>query len=92
MKSAELLELIKSRRSIRKFKPGEIPQADIETAIMAGGFAPSNGNSQPWRFIYVKDQVVKRELGEIVKNNYGSSKKVSLTRNGKKSLRPMPFS
>lgn len=68
MKSAEFLELIKSRRSIRKFKLGEIPQADIETAIIAGGFAPSNGNSQPWRFVYVKDQAVKRELGEMVKN------------------------
>ncbi|MEW6087171.1 MAG: nitroreductase family protein [bacterium] len=56
MKNTEILEeMIKSRRSIRKFKDIAILDEDVRRVIEASGFAPSITNYQPWKFIYVKD-------------------------------------
>ena len=40
----ELMEAIKGRRSVRKFKPDPIPKEDIEEIIQAGLCAPSAQN------------------------------------------------
>ncbi|MDD4294735.1 MAG: nitroreductase [Candidatus Omnitrophica bacterium] len=44
-------KLIERRRSIRKFKNGNIPQKTIKKIIKAGRWAPSGLNNQPWRFM-----------------------------------------
>ena len=41
----ELMEAIKGRRSVRKFKPDPIPKEDLEEIIQAGLCAPSAQNS-----------------------------------------------
>jgi len=66
MNPDEILDFIKSRRSIRNFKKTIIPIEDIQRAIEAACFAPSNGNYQPWKFIYIKDESVKERLGKMV--------------------------
>ncbi len=48
-----MLEHIKARRTIRKFKPDPIPQAVINEIFEAAMWAPSHGNSQPWDFVVV---------------------------------------
>lgn len=59
------IEFLKSRRSIRKFKP-EVPPLDLVLkAIDAARFAPSAKNSQPWRFLIVTDPDVKAKLSRI---------------------------
>ena len=45
------LELIKTRRSIRKFSKKSIPEKTIEKVLEAGSWAPSGLNNQPWRFM-----------------------------------------
>jgi len=47
----ETLRLILNRRSCRSFSPGDISDADIETILEAGRFAPSTVNLQTWSFI-----------------------------------------
>ena len=47
----ELMEAIKGRRSVRKFKPDPIPKEDLEEIIQAGLCAPSAQNLQPWYFV-----------------------------------------
>ncbi|MDE6068894.1 MAG: nitroreductase family protein, partial [Treponemataceae bacterium] len=42
----ELLDIIKSRRSIRKYTDEQIPRADLETIIEAGLCAPNAGGRQ----------------------------------------------
>lgn len=44
-------EVIKNRRSIRKYKNINISRKDIEQIIEAGSLAPSGKNKQPWRFL-----------------------------------------
>jgi nitroreductase len=59
----EMLNLIKSRRSIRKFKKTSISTKTIEKILEAGRWAPSGLNNQPWRFMILekgwKDSLAK---------------------------------
>jgi len=65
----EVLEAIKKRRSIRRFRLETIPDETLMSILEAGRLAPSAGNRQPWRFIVVKDVERKRVLAEAT-NNY----------------------
>ncbi len=58
----ELMEAIKGRRSIRKFKKQEVPEENINQLIEAASYAPSAGNIQPWELVIVRDQVIKEKL------------------------------
>jgi len=58
----EVLNAIKDRRTIRRFKPDPIDDAKIQMILEAGRWAPSFSNLQPWRFIIIKDQNLKNEL------------------------------
>lgn len=60
----EVLEAIRTRRSIRSFKANPIPDQDIVSILEAARWAPSAGNKQPWTFIYIRDAQVLR----MVKN------------------------
>ena len=51
----ELLEAIRTRRAIRKFKPESVPPELIEKMLEAARWAPSSVNSQPWEFIVITD-------------------------------------
>jgi len=57
-----IIEKIKSRRSVRKFKKDAIPKDLVEKIIEAGRFAPSALNRQPWRFIVIEDAQLIDEL------------------------------
>jgi len=72
---SDILELIKTRRSIRRYKEGDIPEEAIEKILDAGRWAPSGLNNQPWRFVAIKDKKQKEGLAgftkykEVVKNS-----------------------
>lgn len=57
-----ILELVKSRRSIRSFKPDPVPEEDLMKILEAARWAPSAGNCQPWDFIIVTKDNLKRKL------------------------------
>jgi nitroreductase len=58
----DLLEAIKTRRSVREFLPDPVRNEDVERIVDAGRYAPSAGNSQPWRFLVVTD---RESLGKL---------------------------
>lgn len=58
------IETILKRRSIRKYKSDEIPQADLDKILECGRQAPSAANRQPWHFIVVRDKELKRKVAE----------------------------
>jgi 5,6-dimethylbenzimidazole synthase len=60
----ELLGLMQTRRSVRKFKPDPIPDGYIEKMIEAARWAPSGANGQPWEFVIVKDRETKDKMAE----------------------------
>ncbi len=57
-----LLELVKKRRSTRKFKPGSIPDEYVDKIIEVARWAPSGANSQPWDFIVIKKPELKQKI------------------------------
>lgn len=61
----DILELIKSRRSIRKYTPESPPIEQILRCIEAALHAPSARNSQPWSFIIVKDRITIEKLSQV---------------------------
>jgi len=62
-----VLEAIKTRRSVRKYRPEPIPDGDLIKIMKAAQLAPSAGNKQPWRFVVVRDPETKKKLGEIAR-------------------------
>jgi len=60
----DAIRAIMQRRSIRKYEPESISDDDLETILEAGRQAPSGGNSQPWHFVVVRGEELKRRLAE----------------------------
>ncbi len=58
----EFMEVIKKRRSIRKYKSDPVSQEDIDYILEAARLAPSWANTQCWKFIVVTDPKVKEDL------------------------------
>ena len=65
----EVLEAIKSRRTIRRFKPNPIDEEKLHMILEAGRWAPSFSNLQPWRFIVIKDQDLKNALDKAARES-----------------------
>jgi nitroreductase len=57
-----LLGLIKSRRSVRAYKPDPIPRGMLEQLLEAMRWAPSAANLQPWFFYAVTNKEKIRDL------------------------------
>lgn len=67
MEKKAIFELIRSRRSIRKFKREEVPEKIIFEILEAGIWAPSGLNNQPWRFIILKDSTFREKISRLTK-------------------------
>jgi len=61
-----LNDVIKKRRSVRKYLPQMVPTDAVLEVLVAAGWAPSAHNSQPWRFIILENPSVKRQLAEAM--------------------------
>ncbi len=60
-------EVLKDRRSIRKFDGKPVKDEDLEQIIEAARLAPSGTNRQPWRFVLLKTEAEKaRVAGSII--------------------------
>jgi FMN reductase (NADPH) len=80
MEIDKFIELLKSRRSIRAYKPDPIPDEYIQKIIEAARWAPSGGNSQPWEFIVIKKKEVKDRIADLFIKSIGSLREAELTR------------
>jgi len=65
----EVLEAIKARRSIRRYKATPVDDKTIELVLEAARWAPSWANTQCWRFIVVRDSNAKIELANTLSDN-----------------------
>ncbi len=61
----DLIEFLKTRRSIRRFRKEKVPMEIIEKILDVARYAPSAHNSQPWRFIVIDDRGILDELSRI---------------------------
>ncbi len=65
MKESDIiLDIIKKRRSVRRFDGATIPAEAMEQILEAGRWAPSGANAQPWRFIVVTEKEKLKYIAE----------------------------
>jgi len=57
-----LINIMKNRRSTRRYKTTRVPVTKILKILKAGGFAPSGANQQPWNYIIVDDPELKKKI------------------------------
>ncbi len=68
MKGTEVLEVmdfyevIRTRRSVRKFTADAIPDETLQKVLDAARIAQSGSNRQPWRYIIIKDKERMKEM------------------------------
>jgi len=63
----EVMQAIKERRSIRKYKPDPVSDKAIDTVLDAARWAPSWANTQCWRFVVVRDPEVRAKLADTLR-------------------------
>ena len=61
----DIFEIIKTRRSIRKFTEEPVPDEVIDRIIEAGIWAPSGLNNQPWKFAIIRDNELKTKISGL---------------------------
>ncbi len=61
----DVLELLKTRRSIRKYKSTPVEEEKIQKCLEAAQWAPSASNKQPWEFMIVTDSEIRNKMAAI---------------------------
>ncbi|MDY6868488.1 MAG: nitroreductase family protein [Chloroflexota bacterium] len=61
-RAREFYEDVKRRRTVREFSKRDVPREVIEDCLLAAGTAPNGANRQPWHFVVVEDQEMKRKI------------------------------
>lgn len=61
----EMLELIKTRRSIRKYADQQVPRDALEKILEAGSYAPNAGGAQRTLLVGVRDPKTVEALGKL---------------------------
>ena len=70
----ELTEIIKNRRSIRKYKPEQLTEEQLQTLLECGFLAPSGGNSQNWHVTVVQSEDFLKKLSAANRDSILSDK------------------
>ena len=65
-----MLDLIKTRRSTRKYLDRPVPRELLEQIVEAGRYAPSGGNNQTGHFLVVTDPAVLARLAEMAQEAF----------------------
>ncbi|MBQ2866340.1 MAG: nitroreductase family protein [Clostridia bacterium] len=60
----ELIRLLQTRRSIRRYTDEKLRQEDIDAVLSAGLLSPSGKAVRPWEFIVVQDKETLKKLTE----------------------------
>ena len=68
-------EAIFTQRAIRRLKPDSIPDDVLHDIMQATIRAPNGGNTQQWHFVVVKDEELRRQLGELYHEAWWAKRK-----------------
>jgi nitroreductase len=58
-------EAIRTKRAIRQFKDQPLTEEEVHAILNAGRRSQSSKNTQPWRFIAIRDKAVLKALSEL---------------------------
>jgi len=58
----DFIELARTRRSVRRFRPDPVPAELVKKLVEAAAEAPSACNSQPWHFVALFDDALRAQV------------------------------
>ena len=61
----DVFACVRSRRTVRTFRPDPIPEPVVARILQAARWAPSSRNQQPWHLIVIRDREMLTRLGAI---------------------------
>ena len=61
----EVYDALRTRLTVREFKPDPVPDDVLNRILEVGRLAPSSRNLQPWHFIVIKNPETIKRIGEI---------------------------
>ena len=64
----DFLELVKLRYSVRSYLSRPVEQDTLDRILEAVRLAPSGSNRQPWKFVLVRDEEIRRRLAAACSN------------------------
>ena len=64
----DIMEVVKTRRSVREYTDRPIPKDVLERIVDAARFAPTARNVQPWEFIVVTKTETLKKIGDLAEN------------------------
>lgn len=65
MVSRDILDVISTRQSIRRYTEDSVPDDLIDKILEAARWAPSGENEQPWKLIVVRNPETRAKIGEL---------------------------
>lgn len=66
--TADALEVVRKVRQVRQYEPGEVSDDDLNTILEIARWSGSSRNTQPWRFVVVRDKDTLKKLSELRPN------------------------
>ena len=66
--NAEAIEIVRKVRQVRQFVDGDVTDEQLNTILEIARWTGSSRNSQPWRFIVVRDKDMLKQLGDLREN------------------------
>ncbi len=88
-RAAEFYQNLNRRRTVREFSAQVVPFEIIEHAILTAGTAPSGANMQPWRFVVVKSDDIKKQIREAAEKEEFESYNKRMSDKWLKRLAPL---
>jgi nitroreductase len=83
MKTNEVIEAIKTRRSTRSYSSRQVSREDLETILDAATYAPNGMGAQTWHFTAVQNADKLKELNKRVKGAFAKSDDPQMQEHGK---------
>lgn len=66
--NTDALETIRKVRQVRQYVPGEVSDEQLHTMLEIARWTGSSRNTQPWRFIVIRDKEMLKQLGDLREN------------------------
>ncbi|MFW5852787.1 MAG: nitroreductase family protein [Nanoarchaeota archaeon] len=66
----ELIEGIRTRKSVKKYLDKPVPNDLIGAVVESGSMAPSSGNKQNWKFVVVKNPTTQDQIAKHCNEQY----------------------
>ena len=66
----DFYDVIRTRRSIRAYRPDPVEPDKLDRILQAGRLAPSACNLQPWHFVVITDPALRKDFQKVYKQSW----------------------